>query len=81
MLDSALLRSHLADTARRLATRGYALDTAALEAIEVQRKHAQIETQELQNLRNTRSRAIGVAKGRVRMHPRCSPRSLVSATS
>jgi seryl-tRNA synthetase len=64
MLDPALLRTHLADTARRLATRGYTLDIAALEAIESERKRVQTETQELQNLRNTRSKAIGVAKGK-----------------
>lgn len=64
MLDPALLRSQLADTAQRLATRGYTLDSATLEALEAQRKTLQIETQELQNLRNTRSKAIGVAKGK-----------------
>jgi seryl-tRNA synthetase len=64
MLDPALLRGQLADTAQRLAKRGYALDTAALETIEAQRKSAQIKTQELQNLRNTRSKAIGMAKAK-----------------
>jgi seryl-tRNA synthetase len=64
MLDPALLRGHLADTAQRLATRGYALDTAVLESIEAQRKRVQVETQELQNLRNTRSKAIGMAKAK-----------------
>jgi seryl-tRNA synthetase len=64
MLDPALLRGHLADTAQRLATRGYILDTAALEAIEAERKRVQTETQELQNLRNTRSKAIGMAKAK-----------------
>ncbi|MBX3689363.1 serine--tRNA ligase [Dokdonella sp.] len=64
MLDPALLRGHLADTAQRLATRGFALDTAAVEAIEAERKQLQIRTQELQNLRNTRSKAIGAAKGK-----------------
>ncbi|TCO38204.1 serine--tRNA ligase [Dokdonella fugitiva] len=64
MLDPALLRGHLADTARRLATRGYTLDTAAFEAIEAERKRVQTETQELQNLRNTRSKAIGQAKAK-----------------
>ena len=62
MLDPTLLRGHLADTARRLATRGFTLATARLEAIEAQRKSVQIETQDLQNLRNTRSKAIGLAK-------------------
>ncbi|HEY6943476.1 serine--tRNA ligase [Dokdonella sp.] len=64
MLDPALLRGHLADTARRLATRGYTLDVAAFEAIEAERKRVQTETQELQNLRNTRSKAIGQAKAK-----------------
>ena len=64
MLDPALLRGHLAETAKRLATRGYTLDTEVLETIEAQRKSAQIETQELQNRRNTISKQIGIAKGR-----------------
>ncbi len=64
MLDPALLRGQLDDVAERLKTRGYELDKAAIEAIEAQRKAVQIETQELQNLRNTRSKAIGMAKGK-----------------
>ena len=64
MLDPALLRGQLADTARRLATRGYVLDVAAFESIEAERKRVQTETQELQNLRNTRSKAIGQAKAK-----------------
>jgi seryl-tRNA synthetase len=63
MLDTALLRSHLADTAARLARRGYALDTAAVEALESERKRLSTETQQWQSLRNTRSKAIGKAKG------------------
>ena len=65
MLDPALLRSRLAETAARLAeTRGYTLDVAAIEALESSRKQLAMETQELQNLRNTRSKAIGQAKSR-----------------
>lgn len=65
MLDPALLRAELAATAERLErTRGFAIDVAALQAIEAERKQIQVRTQELQNLRNTRSKAIGVAKGR-----------------
>jgi seryl-tRNA synthetase len=64
MLDPALLRGQLDATAERLAARGYTLDKAALEAIEAERKAVQTETQELQNLRNTRSKAIGAAKGK-----------------
>ena len=65
MLDPTLLRAQLADTAARLqATRGFHLDVGALEALETERKAIQTRTQELQNLRNTRSKAIGIAKGR-----------------
>jgi seryl-tRNA synthetase len=65
MLDPALLRSRLAETAARLKeTRGFALDVAAVEALESQRKQLSTETQELQNLRNTRSKAIGQAKAK-----------------
>jgi seryl-tRNA synthetase len=64
MLDPALLRGQLDIVADRLKTRGYILDKAAIETIEAERKSAQTETQELQNLRNTRSKAIGIAKGK-----------------
>jgi seryl-tRNA synthetase len=65
MLDPALLRSRLAETAARLKeTRGYTLDVAAVDVLESQRKQLSTETQELQNLRNTRSKAIGQAKAK-----------------
>ena len=65
MLDPALLRSRLAETAARLKeTRGYLLDVPAFEALESTRKQLAMETQELQNLRNTRSKAIGQAKAK-----------------
>ncbi|WP_430390245.1 serine--tRNA ligase [Dyella sp. 20L07] len=65
MLDPALLRSRLAETAERLKeTRGYTIDVSAIEALESQRKQLSTETQELQNLRNTRSKAIGQAKAK-----------------
>jgi seryl-tRNA synthetase len=65
MLDPVLLRSNPAELAQRLqATRGYNLDVSALEALESSRKQLQTRTQELQNLRNTRSKAIGQAKAK-----------------
>ncbi|RYG12650.1 MAG: serine--tRNA ligase [Burkholderiales bacterium] len=65
MLDPVLLRSNPAELAQRLlSTRGYVLDVDALESLEARRKHLQTRTQELQNLRNTRSKAIGQAKAR-----------------
>ena len=68
MLDPQLLRNSLAETAARLkATRGFDLDVAAIESLEAERKQIQTRTQELQNLRNTRSKSIGQAKARERM--------------
>ena len=64
MLDPNLLRSQLAETAEQLKTRGFDLDASALEQLETERKHLQVRTQELQNLRNTRSKAIGQAKSK-----------------
>ncbi|MDC8015071.1 serine--tRNA ligase [Tahibacter soli] len=64
MLDPALLRGQLDAVAERLARRGFVLDTAALESLETQRKAVQVQTQDLQNRRNTLSKQIGVAKGK-----------------
>ncbi|MBD8879760.1 serine--tRNA ligase [Rhodanobacter sp. 7MK24] len=65
MLDPALLRSRLAETAARLKeSRGFELDVSAVESLESERKRLATETQELQNLRNTRSKAIGQAKAK-----------------
>ena len=65
MLDPALLRANPAELAQRLkATRDYDLDVSALESLESARKQLQTRTQELQNLRNTRSKAIGQAKAK-----------------
>jgi seryl-tRNA synthetase len=65
MLDATALRAQLHETAERLrTTRGFELDVAAIESLEAERKAVQTRTQELQNLRNTRSKAIGQAKAR-----------------
>ena len=65
MLDPSLLRQQLADTAARLRElRGFDLPVERLESLESERKQIQVRTQELQNLRNTRSKAIGQAKAR-----------------
>ena len=65
MLDPTLLRQNPAELAARLReTRGFELDALALESLESERKQIQIRTQELQNLRNTRSKAIGQAKAK-----------------
>ena len=65
MLDPSLLRQDPAALAERLRdTRGFELDASALERLEASRKRIQVRTQELQNLRNTRSKAIGQAKAK-----------------
>lgn len=64
MLDPVLLRAHLADTAARLKTRGFDLPVEQIDSLEADRKRLATETQELQALRNARSKAIGQAKAR-----------------
>jgi seryl-tRNA synthetase len=62
MLDARLLRDDLDNTAKRLAQRGFELDTVAFASLEETRKALQVKTQELQNERNVRSKSIGKAK-------------------
>ncbi len=65
MLDPVLLRNQPADLAARLkATRGYDLNVADLLLLETERKQIQVRTQELQNLRNTKSKQIGMLKAK-----------------
>ncbi|WP_147653703.1 serine--tRNA ligase [Vulcaniibacterium gelatinicum] len=60
MLDPALLRSQPAELAARLRERrGFELPVERLESLEAERKRLQVRTQELQNLRNTKSKEIG----------------------
>ncbi len=62
MLDPKLLRSDLEGVATALARRGYRLDTERLADLEARRKSLQVDAQELQNERNTKSKSIGKAK-------------------
>ena len=62
MLDQKLLRTDLDDVAEKLTLKKYVLDKALFEKLESQRKSLQIDTQKLQNDRNTRSKSIGKAK-------------------
>ena len=62
MLDPRRLRSDPEDTARQLARRGYQLDVPHLRDLEARRKELQVNVQDLQNERNTRSKGIGKAK-------------------
>jgi len=62
MLDPKLLRTDLDNVAAQLARRGYELDVATVRSLEERRKTLQVETQDLQNERNTKSKSIGKAK-------------------
>ena len=64
MLDPNLLRNELDEVARAVGRRGYRLDTEKFRQLETRRKELQVETERLQNERNTRSKAIGQAKSR-----------------
>ncbi len=62
MLDPKLIRNDLEGTARKLERRGFKLDTEKLAALEAERKKLQVETQDLQSLRNNSAKSIGRAK-------------------
>jgi seryl-tRNA synthetase len=62
MLDPRLLRAELETVAAQLARRGLVVDAQGWQALEERRKAVQVRVQELQNLRNTRSKAIGQAR-------------------
>ena len=62
MLDPRLLRNELQATADQLARRGVALDVDRITDLEQQRKKLQVEAQDLQGERNSRSKQIGRAK-------------------
>ncbi|MFZ5841442.1 MAG: serine--tRNA ligase [Pseudomonadota bacterium] len=64
MIDPKYLRGDIQTAAANLARRGYALDVARISGLEEQRKALQTKMQDLQNLRNTRSKAIGQAKAK-----------------
>ncbi len=62
MLDPQFLRNDIARVASALAKRNYKLDIFTIETLEEKRKKVQVKTQELQQLRNSRSKEIGEAK-------------------
>ena len=64
MLDSKLLRAELDETAAKLARRGFTLDVETIRELEEKRKSLQMKTEELQALRNSRSKSIGQAKAK-----------------
>jgi seryl-tRNA synthetase len=64
MLDPRLLRADINAVKVALSHRKLALDVDLYSALETQRKALQVKTQELQNERNSRSKAIGQAKAK-----------------
>ncbi|MFT5793864.1 MAG: seryl-tRNA synthetase [Candidatus Pseudothioglobus sp.] len=64
MLDLKLLRKDIAAVAARLKTKNFDLDIATFERLDESRKSLQIESENLQSERNTKSKAIGHAKGK-----------------
>ena len=62
MIDPKLLRQSAHDVAANLARRGFVFDAEGYLALDERRKALQVETEQLQNERNTRSKAIGKAK-------------------
>lgn len=64
MLDPKRLRTELEETAAQLARRGFKLDVDTIRSVEESRKTLQVETQNLQNARNSRSKSIGQAKAK-----------------
>jgi len=64
MLDPNLLRTEPDAVAEKLARRGFKLDVDKLRALEERRKVLQVDTENLQAERNSRSKSIGQAKAR-----------------
>ena len=64
MIDIQLLRKDIANVAARLAQRKFILDVDGFNALEAQRKQCQSRSEELQGMRNSLSKQIGMLKGR-----------------
>jgi len=64
MLDPRLFRTELNFVTAQLARRNFAFDAEGYIALEARRKAIQVQTQELQNQRNSNAKAIGQAKAK-----------------
>jgi seryl-tRNA synthetase len=64
MLDPQILRNDLDRVAETLKKRNMELDIGAIQALEEKRKSIQIKTEELQSLRNSKSKEIGALKSK-----------------
>jgi seryl-tRNA synthetase len=64
VLDIKTLRTDPEAVAAQLARRGFVFDVAAFQDLETQRKTLQMRSEQLQAERNSRSKAIGMAKAK-----------------
>ncbi|MFI3223395.1 MAG: serine--tRNA ligase [Methylococcaceae bacterium] len=64
MLDPRLFRTELEFVTEQLARRSFTFNPDAYVELEARRKDVQVKTQDLQNERNSRSKAIGQAKAK-----------------
>ena len=64
MLDPRLFRTELDFVKQQLERRAFVFNSEAYSDLEARRKNIQIRTQELQNERNSRSKAVGQAKAK-----------------
>ncbi|MFK7815317.1 MAG: serine--tRNA ligase [Gammaproteobacteria bacterium] len=64
MLDPKLIRTEFDEVAKHLSRRGLTLDKQRFTELEEKRKHLQIQTEDLQSLRNKNSKLIGQAKSK-----------------
>jgi len=64
MIDIQLLRKDIDAVAARLKTRNFELDIPAFTALEQERRQIQTQTEEMQALRNSLSKQIGILKGK-----------------
>jgi len=62
MIDPKLLRQSTAEVATNLARRGFEFDAKAYLALDDRRRELQVETERLQNERNTSAKQVGKAK-------------------
>jgi seryl-tRNA synthetase len=63
MLDPKLLRANLDSIVEQLRIKNFDFDTELFNSLEQHRKSLQVNTQQLQSERNSKSKAIGKAKG------------------
>ena len=64
MLDPQLLRNDLDNVAAKLKKRNMTLEVDAIQTLEEKRKAIQVKTEELQSLRNSKSKEIGQLKSK-----------------